>query len=111
MTRFASLFPSTEHAEQAYATLTGRMGQMINARILGKEDWLANWDAPTGAAGNKRAKKRAPEFFVDLWLDEESVRYFTEGVQQGGVVLLVTVPEELSRQAVRVVKEHQGKIM
>lgn len=114
MNRFASLFPSAEHAEQAYSALTGRMGDYIDARIVGMDDWKANWGLEEKFSGDRkkrRAQAHGPEFYLDLWLTEDAVRYFTDGLKQGGAVLVVTVPESLSHQAEKLVKENHGKVM
>ncbi len=111
MARYASLFPTTEDAEQAVDALKeSTLRETVQAQIVTEADWKANW----GESDQKRPEPegplmRDPEHYLDIWMNQDTAAQFARGLEQGGAVLVIDVPEELAKQALKILKDNRGK--
>jgi hypothetical protein len=111
MPKFASLFASHDEAEEAVRALReSKLGKFIETRVVNEEEWAKNWTDldEDGLDGPPSSKHIDPDF--NVWLLEESVHYYSEGLKKGGVVVVVDVPSDLTKEAEKIVKDHHGKI-
>lgn len=111
MARYASLFPTAEDAEQAVEALKeSTMHEDVRAQIVSEEDWKASW----GESDQKRPAPegplmRDPEHYLDIWMNQETAAQFARGLERGGAVLVIDVPDDLAKQALKILKENRGK--
>lgn len=104
MARYASLFPTAEDAELAVEALKeSTLHENVQAQIVSEEDWKANW-------GESDQKRPTPDGYLDIWMNQETAAQFSRGLERGGAVLVIDVPEELAKQALKILKENRGKL-
>lgn len=110
MAKFASLFASHAEAENAARALKqSKIGDAVQARVVNEDEWSKNWsDLEENDQGEPVPETVDPDF--NVWLHEEAIHYYSEGLKQGGAVLVVEVPGDLSREAEKIVKDNKGKI-
>ena len=107
MARFASLFRSQSAAEQAISALKQSFhGEDLRTSLVESREWNANWKEKPGA----HMVHPGDSELLDLWMDHETVDDFAEGLNKGGAVLVVEVPDEYSRQAQKIIKDKNGKL-
>ena len=108
MARFVSLFTSPDDLEKAIRALKDSLqSEEVRTSILDSQDWKSNWEPD--APGLNVAQPSEHEL-LDLWMDRGTADYFSEGLKQGGTVLVVEVPDEFSKQAQKIVKDKRVKL-
>jgi hypothetical protein len=111
MPKFASLFQTSQDAAQALDALRETdMGDQVDGQIVSPEDWNSKWTSDQGRGVPESIPASPRDLFLDMWMNQETLDYFSEGLKQGGAVLVVDVPDEFSRQAMKIVKENKGKL-
>jgi hypothetical protein len=111
MPKFASLFKSHDEAEKAVQALKeSKIGNFIETKVVSEEEWSKNWSDldEDGLDGPPSLKPADPDF--NVWLLEESVHYYSEGLKKGGAVVVVDAPSDLTKEAEKIVRDHHGKI-
>jgi hypothetical protein len=110
MARYASLFPSVQAAEQAADALRDwDPGDQVTAQVVSEEIWRASFESDQNGDPGSSPAPRDPDTYLDLWIDDATVKTFAKGLADGGAVLVIDVPDELSKQALKIVKDNQGK--
>lgn len=116
MAKIASLFGSDADATRALDALAradyGEVETEVfdQARAGFRDDAVALSAYPsTSGGGVVGPGASSPWIDTDMGMDDDTVRFFTDGVRNGGVLVLVEVEDEQAAAVEQFLREHGGQ--
>jgi hypothetical protein len=112
MATIASLFSNENEAEMAASELNeAEFADGLRTQIVSQADWEDIWQ-DSDESGQEPETVESTDFdeYLDIWLDEDTIRLFGEGLKQGGAVLVVDVPDPFAVEAQKIMQKNNGKI-